>query len=356
MRVAVVARRTAHHGETDTAVRLCRLAELLAGRGHDVTVFCLRFWDELERERDVNGVTHRAVAEDPEEPAWRFAAQLPARLRAFEPDIIHAGGTEMSVVSGAKLAGALLRRPLIVDWYDHAAPDEPKRRGRRLAVRLPDRVVTPSRLVQTDVRELGRASRGTSVIPNSIEMDLIRDTEPDPIADIVYSRRLDAHANLESLLLALAELRDMGWEAAVIGDGSERRRYEDHAAELRIEDRIKFVGEQPVERRIAAFKGAHVCVHTATLASFATDFLRALACGCVGIAEYHAGSSAHELVERRTRGIRTTTGDELDDAIRRAATLPRLEIDESYAEFSETQFLERYLSCYRAIMDERSLG
>ena len=355
MRVAVVTRRTAHHGETDAAGRLCRLAELLAGRGHDVTVFCRPFWDVEGREETVDGVTYRAVADDPEEPTWRFAAQLPARLRPFEPDVIHAEGASSAVVVWAKVAGAVLRRPLLVDWYDHVPAEEQRLRGRRLAVRLPDRVVTPSRLVQTDVRELGRPSSGILVIPNGIEMDLIRRTEPDPIADIVYSRQLDGDANLESLLLALAELRDTSWKAAVIGDGPLRQRYEEHAAELRIADRVRFIGDQPVERRIAAFRGAHVCVHTATRASFATDFLRALACGCVGIAEYHAASSAHELVERRSRGIRTTTGDELDDAIRRAASLPRRDIDESFADFGEPRFLERYLDCYRQLLADRGL-
>jgi glycosyltransferase involved in cell wall biosynthesis len=86
--------------------------------------------------------------------------------------------------------------------------------------------------VKTRVRELGASADDDRVIPNSIDMDAIRDTQVVEGAEIDYSRRLDEDANPESLLLALAELRVKGWHAVVVGDGPERHWYKRQAADL----------------------------------------------------------------------------------------------------------------------------
>lgn len=347
MRVAFVAEETAHRHEADAAARTRRLAELLADRGHEVCVFCVQWWEGQPDAFEEAGVTYRAVAKDPETSSARFAARLPRAVRRFGPDVVHALHTGPASVYGAATAALLAGTPLLLEWYEVAAETGGRSRWNRLAARLPALVVVPSEMIQTAVRELGRSASGITVVPNAIDIDAIRAAEADPVADIVYSRRLDDAANLESLLLALAELREMDWSAAVIGDGPARPGYENQAAELRIDDRITFVGDQPVDRRIAIFKGARVYVQTALRTPFPTDFLRALACGCVGIAEYHAASSAHELVTKRRRGIVTTGEDELTAALRRSADFDHMEIDESYAEFDEQRVLDRYLDLYR---------
>ncbi|MGA9400601.1 hypothetical protein [Haladaptatus sp.] len=45
MRVAFVAEVTAQHEESGRTHRLRRIAELLANRGHEATVFCAQWWD-----------------------------------------------------------------------------------------------------------------------------------------------------------------------------------------------------------------------------------------------------------------------------------------------------------------------
>lgn len=348
MRVAVVAEETANQVETDATTRIAKLTDLLANRGHEVTVFTARWWDGVSDEYEANDIPYQAVTPTRSDPGRRFATKLPRRLRGFGPEIIHATHTNPLAIHTATIASSVLNAPLIVDWYDYTPPTGFDATIHQLAARSPHTVVTPSRLVETGVRELGRPGKAIDVIPNGIEMDLIRDTESDSVADIVYSRVLDQASNLENLLLSLAELRDLDWTTAVIGNGPERDRYEKQAADLRIDDRVNFLGTLSLERRIQIFKGAHVCVHTALRTPFPTDFLRALACGCIGIAEYHAESSAHELIEGRRRGFRTTTESELVDAIREAATLEHRELDEHFARFDERSFLEQYLDIYRS--------
>lgn len=349
MRVAVVADETARHVETDATLRLKDITDRLASRGHEVSVICSQWWEGREPTFGADGVEYHAYVEDPPGTFYQTHVRLPRRIRAVDPDVIHAVESHPGVAIGAAIASRITRAPLLLEWYDPEDNSEWGEYAERLAVLVPDLVVTPSRLVRTSVRELGRDPAGIDVIPTGIDMEHIESLDADPVADIVYSRRLDGDANLESLLLALAELRDLAWDAVVIGDGPQRAYYEQHAADLRITERVEFLGEQSIDRRLEIYKGASAYVQTARRAPFAHELLRAIACGCVGIAEYHSASSAHELVEQYDRGMRTTTEDELVESIRRAADFEHLEFDPRLGEYDVRAVLERYLDHYREL-------
>ena len=351
VRVAVVTERTVHHAETRATTRLSGLASALAERDHDVTVFCSQWWDdgEVTTTDETTGVTYRAVTHHPATPDLRFGARIPGVVAGFDPDVIHAAHDPRPTVFGASTAGRLTRAPLVVDWYEADTRSGRVERPGRLAVRTPDRVVVPSRLVGTAVRESGAPAERVERIPDGIDMDVIGNVDPDPIADMVYARRLDADAGLDSLFLALAELRGFDWSLAVIGDGPERRAYERQAAEFRIDDRVRFLGARSREDTIAVMRGARVAVHTAHYTPFPREFLRALACGCVGVAVYRVASSAHELIETHPRGIRVSNDDELAGAIQRAAEMDHRTVESSFAPFDEDAVVDRYLACYREV-------
>lgn len=351
MRIAVVVEQTSHYRATDGVCRIEQVARGLADRGHDVRVFCTQWWDGYATTRDVDGLTYHGVTVSPARTS--FLARLPVLLGRFGPTVVHAAATPASAVRvavlGSRLAPRLDRPRLVVDWYGDETFDSPF----GPPVRAPDRIVTPSKLVRTRVMEHGAAEEDIRVIPEGIDVDLIRRTEPRGETDVVYARRLDDNANLESVLLALAELRRREWSATIVGDGPRREDYEAQAADLRIDDRVEFVGECDRAERIALYRGAHTFVHTARRAWFATELLWALACGCVGVVEYQDESSAHELVEGRPRGFRATDPEEVEDAIVAAADLEKWTIDEDFAEFDHDAVLDRYLACYR---DADSVG
>jgi glycosyltransferase involved in cell wall biosynthesis len=345
MRVAFVSETGAQYRSTGATRRIRRTAEALAGRGHDVVVCCAQWWDGDHDSFEQDGVTYRAVTDGPPGEG-RFAVSLPAELRAIDPDVIQASAARPTHVLSAKVASLALRAPLVVDWYDSPDAGDSEDPRWRLAATVPDLVLTPSETVKTRVRELGADGDAVWVVPDFIDIDAIRAAQPREVADIVYSRRLDSDANLESLLLALAELRDHDWSALVIGDGPERDVYERQVRDLRIEDRVSFAGDQPLETRLAAFKGAQVYAQTARRESFPTDLLRALACGCAGVVEYHVESSAHELVEQEERAFRTTSEQELTDALVAASEMERSEFSDNFDEYDEAAVLDTYLTAY----------
>lgn len=340
MHVAVIVEQTSIYRDSAGVDRLERIARNFARNNHDVRLFCTGWWDEYTTVKELEGVKYHAVTRSPARTS--FVARLPALLARYRPDVVHAAATPPAAVRAARAGASLAGAPLIVDWYGEDSLES--RLGPPL--QSPDRILTPSRLVQTMARELGAPEDRTRVIPDSIDMDLVRNTEPRGDFDIVYARRLDEDANLESLLLALAELRRRQWSAAVVGEGPKRADYETQAADLRLDDRVTFLGDRSREEKIARYRGAHAFVHTAERACFATELLWALACGCVGVVEYQEHSSAHELIEGRTRGARATSSEAVQDALVEAAGLEEQRINESFAEFNHDAMVDRYLACY----------
>lgn len=346
MRVAFVSMETAHHADRPALERARRTASLLADRGHEVDYLCAQWWGgDGTPVFEHDGITYRRVTRDPS--ASRFAAKLPLALRRIGADVVHATNSPPRHAVVAQKTGTLLRTPVLVDWFQDSESDPEK--GYRRAVGGADLVTTPSETIRTRVREHGADNGSVRVIPESIDMDLIREAPVDDRFDVVYARRLDDHSNVDTLLLALAERRQRQWSAAVVGDGPAREAVEQAARDLRIDDRITFTGSLPERERVSIYKGSHVFAQTATVEPFATELLRALACGCVGLVEYQADSSAHELVEGRERGQLVTSPQELAAAITEVGDVERRQVDERYADYDHETVLERYLDCYKEL-------
>lgn len=351
MRVAFVTERTAFQASTEGRERLRRVGRGLADRGHDVTVYCTRWWPGDDEFHDHEGVTYRAVTVDPARTA--FLSRVPVLLALDRPDVVHAAPAPPAQVDAAHVGGALARAPLVVEWFGDEGLTAT--RATRRAASTPALVVTPSELVRTVVRELGASEETTAVVPESIDTALIESVSPGDGADIVYARRLDADANLETLLLGLAELRDRDWSATVVGDGPERERYERQARDLRIDERVTFAGDLPRRERVAVYRGAHVFVQTAYRENFATELLWALSCGCVGVVQYQAESSAHELIETYDRSVRVSDDEELATALTDATRHERRIRDPAMDRYDHEAILDRYREMYDRLRDEQGV-
>lgn len=351
MHVAVVSLYPDQRRSDGATARARRVAEGLAARGHDISFLCAKWWEGPLDSFTQADVDYVAVTEGTS--ARAFASKLPFALRRVGPDVIHAANSPPSQVAGARTAARILRVPVIVDWW--AVREGDTDRMIRRAAKRADRVLAPSELVKTGVRERGARAEDVTIVPESIDVDLVRSADVDNRADLVYARRLDEHANAESFLLALAELRDRDWRAVVIGDGPEREAAVETARELRIDDRVSFLGSLPPAEFVPILKGAHVFAQTATVEPFARGLLWALACGCVGIVEYQAASSAHELVENCDRGVRVTNPQELADEVVAAARHDRASFNEAFAGYDHDRVLETYEHVYEAERDAYGL-
>lgn len=348
MRVAFVSMQTHHTRDTPAIRRRTRLIRLLSQTDHEVVVLCSRWWDGDHPTFAQDGISYRAV--DGEFSTKRFVAKLPLALRRADPDVVHMPNTPARHARAAKSVCRLLRVPLVVDWW--TVGDNDSDSDCRSVASNADRLIAPSQTVETVVREYGAAETAISVIPEGLDFSLVESAPVNDEFDLVYSRHLDSHANAETFLLALAELRDQDWSAAIIGNGATASDIERTARDLRIRDRVSFLGELGDEQRVAVLKGAHVFAQTAEQEPFATNLLWGLACGCVGIAEYQTDSAAHELIEEKsrlpeTRGELVSTPQEFADEIVAAGALEHRSIDPAYERYDYSNIVEQYLTCYQ---------
>jgi len=346
MRIALVDADTHEWQSTGPAEteRLRALAEGLAARGHEVTVFCTQFWKGCRERLRRGSVTYRAVTVAPARGS--FAMRLPALLAVAAPDVVHARPTPASAVLAADAGATLARAPLVVGW-DGA--ERPHGRLARRAARAPEVAVVPSAVVGTRARDLGTPEARLRRIPRPIDCERIRAVAPDPTYDVVTATPLSADADLDGFLLALAELRRRDWSALVVGDGPRRESVAAELAALRIDDRVRLAGDLSREERIARYRGAHVFVDTRARAAFAEELLWALACGCVGVAEYRGESAAHELLDGVSRGIRVTSPEEIEAAIVAAGDRDRRDYDAEFERYDRERVFGEYLDAYREL-------
>ena len=355
MRVAFVSMHTHHTRDTPTIRRRMRLIRLLGRTEHEVVVLCSRWWDGNHPTFEQDGIAYRAV--DGDNSATHFIAKLPLALRRADPDIVHIPNTPARHARAIKPVCRLLRIPMVVDWW--GVGDDAESDCRSVATNA-DRIVVPSQTAETVVREYGALETSISLIPEGLDFSLLESAPVNGEFDLVYSRHLDEHANVETFLLALAELRDREWSAAIIGEGDAAADIERTARDLRIRDRVSFLGELDHTQRVAVLKGAHVFAQTAEREPFATNLLWGLACGCVGIAEYQVDSAAHELIEQKsrlpeTRGELVSTPQEFADEIVAAGSREHRTIDPAYERYDNSKIIKQYLTCYRQAISNYGL-
>jgi glycosyltransferase involved in cell wall biosynthesis len=355
MRVTLVSMDTHHRRDTPETRRRYRFAKRLLARGHAVTICCRRWWDGDHPAFEQDGIEYRAVVG---EHSGGFGSKLPFVLRKADPDVVHVPNSPVKHARAAARACRLLRVPLVVRWWT-PTPEAGDAAARKLARRAA-RVIVPSQLVETVVREYGTAEADVTRIPEGIDFPLIEETPPEDRFDLVTSGRLDGDTDVETFLLALAELRGRDWQAAVIGEGPALETAVRTAADLRIDDRVAFLGDLSDRERVAVCKGAHVFTQTDTVAPFATELLWALACGCVGIAQYHVDSAAHELVEEKsrlpgTRGELVSSPQELAAAIDAAGDHEHRTVDEAYDRYDHDTVVSQYVGCYQKAIEDYGL-
>ncbi len=88
------------------------------------------------------------------------------------------------------------------------------------------------------------------------------------------------------LLRALAELADDNWRLTIVGDGDRRKEYEKLAAELRLTDKIEFLGRLDDSELVRSYQNADLLILPSinTNEAFGIVLIEALACGVPVIA------------------------------------------------------------------------
>ena len=196
-----------------------------------------------------------------------------------------------------------------------------------------------------------------SVIPNGARLDRQAGWEPHP-EGFVYVGRLEREKGVETLIRAVARLRDLpACSLTIVGDGAERRMLETLSEELGVRSRVRFHGIQVDVSRFITDAVASVLPSVA-LEGFGYAALESLVCGRPVIASDLPVFD--DLVRHGETGLRFRRGDDQDLSaqLRRMLSEPSLArmMGSNGRELARERFsLDRMISdtlgVYRTLLD-----
>jgi L-malate glycosyltransferase len=368
--------------------RYALLMQDLAARGHDVTVYSMKWWPG-PRSRMVKGVRHVALA-DPS-PLYADAARRsllqPARfaLAAMQgygpgerPDILDCNQFPFVHLPAAKVGTVLARQPMVVTWHEvwgaywfDYAPFPTGLVGAALedvVSGLAATNVAVSHHTARRLRRMGARPDRIEVVPNAIDLAAIDAAPPrGPQADVVFVGRLIRHKRVDRILAAMAKLRRRLPEAtcAIVGSGPEEPRLRALARGLGLDDAVTFTGAlQDEQDLLGVLKSGRVFVSASEREGFGIAALEAMACRLpVVTVDAPLNALAGELVQHgvnglgaglRARALADALGDALgDERTRRSMAQAARATAE---EFDRGPVADRLERVYRAALGQEPIA
>ena len=301
------------------------LADFLSERGHQVEVVTTAHSEPAPRTYPVSWAARTS-------PFRHVRATSLVRRAAARADTVYA----TSMIRRAAIGSTLARRPLVVklvsdEVFERAVRsgryagtlDEFQRVGgglrtrflrstRNAAVRRARHVFCPSAYLRDIALGWGLDPARVSVLPNPApdvpempsreELRAELDLEGDVL---VFAGRLGPQKALGVALDALAEIGDV--KLVIAGDGPERSALERRVDELRLNDRVRFLGSVPRETVLRLFKAADASLLSSAWENFPHTVVESLAVGCPVIATAVGG--VPEVVRDGENGLLVPPGD-----------------------------------------------
>jgi glycosyltransferase involved in cell wall biosynthesis len=287
MRIALV---SAHYfpfvGGVESHVE--EIAKRLAADGDSVEVFTHHDdpSDTAIEKRDGVLIRRHAVPVTSQHFGLSPAVWTALRRQRGEYDIIHAHGYHSAAPLTAALAGV---RPLVFTPHYHGTGHSLFRK----ALHVPYRTIGAGIISQCGriicvsqaeaslfLAHFPAATTKVRVIPNGADLERIRAAEPFPNTGnlVVTGGRLHSYKHVDRIIEAMG-VASTDLRLVITGDGPERSRLEALAAELRITDRVSFIGRVDTDTLYRWYASARVFCSMSTNEAMPVTILEMLAAG-----------------------------------------------------------------------------
>jgi L-malate glycosyltransferase len=318
MKIAIVSDAIYPYNKGGKEKRIFEISTRLAEKGHEVTIYCMKWWKGKQNAITENGVTLRAISplyslysgeRRSIKQALLFALSCFKLLRA-DFDIIEADHMPHLVLFPLKIVALFKRKKLFVTWSEVW--------GRKYWVnyigimgnlaylielvtsKLPDEILSVSNHTKDKlINDLGVKCK-INLITNGIDLKFIEKIKTAKMtSDIIFAGRLLKHKNVDVLINSVKILsrEKPNIICLIIGEGPEKQKLVGQVQKLGLENNIKFLDFLPRHEDLyALIKSSKVFVLPSTREGFGIVALEANACGIPVIAINHKDNASKDLI------------------------------------------------------------
>ncbi len=336
--------------------RIYDISTRLAAQGHDVTIYCMRWW-EGETTFVKDGVKFYAIS--PYYPVYvdkrRSIKQAILfslhclKLMGEEFDIIDVDHIPQLTLFTAKFVCLLRRKKMIATWHEVWGQAYWEKylgkpagtiayRIEKISAKLPNVIISVSDHTTYDLQRILETKRKIVTVPNGLDVKSIRSIAPSKItSDIIFAGRLLSHKNVDLLLRAIKILKkeNDGIRAIIVGEGPEKENLEKLASDLYLENNVAFMDFFEDHNDLYALMHASkVFALPSTREGFGIMVIEADACGLPVVTIDHPQNAAKALIQKNGNG-ELSEFNEKDFANAINSALAKRKSPEAYVRYAE---------------------
>lgn len=325
MKIAFVSDAIYPYNKGGKEKRMYEISTRLAKRGHNVHVYCMKWWKEKETQRIENGVHLHAISRYYPLYSGKRRSIKEAVMFAFacfklireDFDVVDVDHIPYFVLFSTKVVCILKRTKLIASWHEVWGREYWKEYLgglgniayviEKLSVLMPDRIISVSEHTTNKLKNDLLSKKDIITISNGVDFEKIKKIHASSEkSDVIFAGRLFSHKNVDMLIKSIAALNENrpDIKCLIIGDGSEEKNLEALTQKLNLEKNIKFFGFLENHDDVyALMKSSKVFVLPSTREGFGIVVIEANACGIPVITINHKDNAARDLIEEGKNGF-----------------------------------------------------
>ena len=324
MKIAIVSDVVYPYSIGGTEKRNYEIARRLAEKGHEVTIYSMKWWEGPDSRVD-EGVQIKAIS--PYFPLYSggrrsikealFFALHCLKLVKEDFDILDINHMPHLVLFSTKLVALLKRKKLhaiwnevwgVAYWIQYMGPSGVLAAWiEKITALLPDKFTAVSEHTASALMtELKVPQHKITVIPNGISIAELEGIVPAAsCSDVIFVGRLLSHKNVDVLIqsIALLKIRYPRIKCLIVGRGSERDTLIELARKHALLENVEFIDYlEDYHQLYALMKSSRVFVLPSTREGFGIVVLEANGCGLPVVTTDHPQNAAKHLIKEGLNG------------------------------------------------------
>jgi glycosyltransferase involved in cell wall biosynthesis len=338
LKIAIVSDAIYPYNKGGKEKRIYEISTRLARKGHDVTIYCMKWWEGPNTKID-EGVRIKAISPyfslySGERRSIKEAllfSLYSLKLVKEDFDIIDVDHMPHLLLFSTKLVALLKRKKLHVIWNEvwgtsywiqYMGPSGVAAALiERITAMLPDKFTAVSEYTARELTtKLKVPQQKITVVPNGISIDELKSIVPATAqSDVIFVGRLLSNKNVDVLVqsIALLKIKYPKIRCTIVGKGPERSKLIEIAQKSDLLENIEFIEFIEDHNQLyALMKSSRVFAFPSTREGFGIVVLEANGCGLPVITtDYHQNAARYLIKEGLNGAVISLSKEALADAI-----------------------------------------